>query len=249
MVRPTLPAALLLATACTLEAGSGFATLEAGTLEVGLDRASSRIDGDTVLTDEGQAVQLTSFVLAVSRIELQELEGSVGTGGSFDPAHPPAGFTLCHGGHCHAADGSLVSYEEIQAMLSGGSVSWRPVVTLPVDRELDVLSTERVALDVFQPSAELPQATLGRVYVALERLRLTGSVGGRSFEIDVPLGGRGFVATINRPIDRDHAAEIELNVEVAVGGRLFDDVDLGAEPIDAAPLVTYLLGTDIEVGL
>jgi hypothetical protein len=40
---------------------------------------------------------------------------------SFDPAKPPPGYTLCHGGHCHATDGRLVDYADIQAELLGES--------------------------------------------------------------------------------------------------------------------------------
>jgi hypothetical protein len=42
---------------------------------------------------------------------------------SFDPANPPPGYTLCHNGHCHAADGRLVDYADIAAELAGGATS------------------------------------------------------------------------------------------------------------------------------
>lgn len=51
---------------------------------------------------------------------------------AFDPAKPPAGYSTCHGGHCHADDGRLVDYADIQAELLGGA-GGSTTVTLAVD--------------------------------------------------------------------------------------------------------------------
>lgn len=244
---------LFLSLGCTLEAGEGFATMEPGELEVQLDPASARVSGATVLTDMGYEVALDAFEIDVAAVELQELVGGGGGGGSFDPADPPPGFTLCHGGHCHSDEGGLVSYEEIQAMLSGGAVSYEPLVTMAVDALVNVLSGEAVALARFEPSRELPRGTISRVFLPLEAVRLRGratggDLGEASVEVNVDAAvSGGFVATVSRPVNRDQAQTIELSVVVPVSGTLFDGVDFATESSAEAAVVRALLGTDIRV--
>src|SRR5688572_4227131 len=135
--------------ACTFEDGHGFSTVDRASLEARLEPGVARDLGNhTVLTDVGYQVHLDSATLEVDEVALEELVGGGASGGtSFDPANPPPGYSLCHGGHCHADDGRLVEYAEIEAELAGGGARFSPVVTLPVDRGLDWLDGDAIALD------------------------------------------------------------------------------------------------------
>jgi hypothetical protein len=251
---------------CTLDAGHGFATMEAGELSAELRAGPARDLGDhTLLTDLGYHVQLARARLHVASVELLELQGSTSAGGAFDPAHPPEGYTLCHGGHCHADDGSLVSYEEIQAMLAGGSVRFEPVVAMPVDRALDLLEGASVALTRFEPSPELPQATLARAQVQIERFELEATVSDGELADPVVLSADLALAeplsqVLNEQIDREGPERLHPAVEVTVDGTLFDGLDFAAlvqggtvaieEGSPAAALLTEALVTsELQLGL
>jgi hypothetical protein len=256
----------LLSAACTLESGEGFASMRPGSLEVVFTPGRARDLGEgAFLTDEGYRVTLQTARLQVAELALLELRGSAGGGGSFDPANPPAGYSLCHGGHCHAASGALVSYEEIQAMLAGGSASFEPLVTVPVGRELDVLESERVVLDEFLPSPELPQAAIDRIELVVGKLVLRGEIEGGELEEPVALEvdlaiAEPLAATLSSRIDRDGPEEIVLAIELGMDATMFDGIDLaslvdeGRVVIDvgspvAAALTEWLLQAELATGL
>ena len=56
---------------------------------------------------------------------------------AFDAEHPPEGFHTCHTGHCHAEDGSVISYAEVAATLPSG-LDVEPIIVDPYQSaELD----------------------------------------------------------------------------------------------------------------
>lgn len=259
-----------LASGCAFDAGRGFATMKEGELRMALEPGRARDLGDgAFLTDRGYRVHVRELTVGVHRVAALELSGG-GSGGSvrFDPASPPPGYTLCHGDHCHAEDGRLVSYEDVQAMLAGGEARFEPLVTAPVDRELDLLEGERAELSRFEPSAELPQGSLDRLEVDLTRLRLAARLEGGALaepvelEADLPLV-RPIARPLSLTIDRDGPEEISLAVSVRLDATAFDGVDLAevaAEAEDGAlvveagsaaaeALVTWLARAEIEVAL
>jgi len=264
--RALLPLLLCLA-GCTLEPGQGFATLERGELRAELARGGARdLGDDAVLTDLGYHVRLARARVHVGSFTLLELLGSTAAeSSSFDPAHPPAGYTLCHGGHCHAEDGSLHSYEEVQAALAGGSVSFEPVVSMEVGRGLDLLRAASAPLDGFAPSAELPRSTIDRAELQLERLEIEATVSEGELEqpvelaLDLPLSER-LSQTLGRSIDRDGKATLRPRARLRVPATLFDGLDfagLAAEASiaieegseSAGVLIESLLGSGLEVTL
>ncbi len=233
-------ALLALLAGCTFAPGGGWVTLERATLDAALVPGEARDLGeDRVLSDLAWTVQLHSLWLELGEVELQELQG--GLGASFDPADPPAGYSLCHGGHCHASDGSLVSYAEIEAELAGGGASWQTVVWLPVERELDLLGGEVLELDVL-PSPELPMADLGRLGVAATRLELEASASVEGSDevqlmVDLPLGG-AFSADLDLRVDRDQSPRIQLDLTLEPGGTLFDGLDFANLATDGVLEIT-----------
>lgn len=240
---------LLLLAACTFQPGTGFTRLNATSLEAALVPGEARDLGDhAVLTRQSYAVALDRMDLAVGEVVLEALGGGGST--TFDPANPPDGYTLCHGGHCHAEDGSLVSYAEIEAELAGGTATWSAVATLPVGLTLDLLDPVPLDLTEVEPSPELPMADVRRLVVRVEGLALSGEVSGGdladaflSFEADLE-GAVDLATDLDLPIDRDQAPTLSLAVTVEPDGTLFDDLAFSALAEDG----TVTLTTTDEAG-
>jgi hypothetical protein len=255
--------ATLACAGCALDPGHGFATVESARLEVRLEPGEARdLGGDAVLSDLGYHVSLDSATLTIARVELQELRGGAGSSATFDPAHPPPGYTLCHGGHCHADDGRLVDYAEIEAELGGGAASFASVVGFAHGEPADLLDGGSTELGAAEPSRELPRARLRKVRARLAAVRLAGVVAegpaGGGFGDPVPLTvdlalEESCEAGIDVPIDRDGPGAIAVRIGVTVGGRVFDGIDFAAEAGGAVeitatehPLAPLLIGSLVE---
>lgn len=232
---PILLVPALLLAGCTFQAGEGFGRIAAADLDLAFEPGAARDLGDgAVLTDQGYTVALTELTLSVGRVELQELQGAVGV--VFDPANPPDGYSLCHGGHCHADDGALVPYEDVIAELSGGTAEYVTVTGADLDREVDLLGGDQQALAFDQ--AFLPQADLSRFLLTASRLTATAQVTSDALTAPVPLRvdlafDDGFSTTIDLPVDRDHDPAITLSAAVLPDGTLFDDIDFDGLPVEA----------------
>ncbi len=227
-MRAALPLCAALA-GCATGPGTGFATLRDLSLDAAFDPGAARDLGDgRFLTDQGYAVRWTALSADVDRLALQELQGG---GAAFDPAEPPPGYTLCHGGHCHAEDGRLVDYADVEAELAGDAASFDDVVWVEVGR-VDLLDPGAAAPGAIAPSPELPAARLTRV--ALRGVHVDAAFEASAAPddpdtwsdaaaLDVEITA-GFELVVDR-----HAPE---RVAVAVGwvpdGTLLDGQDLSA---------------------
>ncbi len=219
--------------ACTFDAGHGFATLEAATVSARLEPGPARDLGDrTVLTDLGYWVAIDTASWELAQARLLATSGKSG-GGSFDPANPPAGYSLCHGGHCHADDGRLVSYADIEAELAGGSVVLSPVVTLPLGEPLDLYAKDAAALPRFEPSRELPEAQITQAEARFDRFALVATVSkgpsGAELAAPVPFSAELPAVDLSHSfaysIDRHAPAHLRLALGVTLDGTLFDGID------------------------
>lgn len=229
-------AALMLTSACAWEAGEPFATVSPH-LEAAYTPLEDR--------DEGMGWQrlATSYEIRVDRLVVEAGELRLVSAGSealgFDPANPPPGYSLCHGGHCHADDGRLVPYEEIEAELGQGS-SGSEVMYFDIG-PVDLTEGVSRALSC-QPSCELPLAYVRSALMDLRRISAQGVVrDGRQdpriaerpwiFEIGQTgeTGQTGQTAltlrgTLDLPADRDHDPDVALVATMNATSALFDKV-------------------------
>jgi hypothetical protein len=224
---------------CALEDGQGFATLESASLSARFEPGPARDLGNhVVLTRQGYQVALTSAVLGVDALTLDELREGSASRGSFDPAHPPQGYSLCHGGHCHADDGRLVDYAEIEAELARGGARFEPVARLPAARGFDLLAGQTAVLDVVEPSRELPQARITQLSLRVDRLELEGSVTGgpaggglgqssAALVVELPIGS-SIDAGMSLAIDRDEPGAFSIGAALTIDGTLFDGIDFAS---------------------
>lgn len=140
-------------------------------------------------------VELEGLELDAGPVELiAALEGAAG----FDPAAPPAGYSLCHNGHCHADDGRLVPYEDIAAELANTSSL---VVVTATGGPLSLGGAGRVTRETSCReglSCEVGEpATVGLVRVGVTGVRVRGRVfEGRASAARVPEGGLPFELTV-----------------------------------------------------
>lgn len=194
-----------------------------------------RLASDYQVRVDGLAWTTTKLVL------VGRAEGAVG----FDPASPPPGYSLCHNGHCHAADGRLVSYEDIAAELGGGGPP-APALVLPTGA-IDLIAGGSLELGCAGGPCDLPRGTIGRVELEVTALALSGAV--RDARTPPRRAEAPFFAAVTLPrpvrpagalelpIDRASAPRIRLAVGVHPSAEIFDTVDwaaLGTGPIDLA---------------
>jgi hypothetical protein len=217
---------ILLVVGCTFSEGRGWGSIEAATFEAAFVPGEARDLGDgRVLTDLGYEVDLETFEVAFGELALLELQG--GGNATFDPANPPPGYTLCHGGHCHSETGELVDYADVEAELAGDDATFEAVAAIPVETAADLLVPDLLELSV--GSDDLPSADVSRLEVSVGDVALTGTVTdgaewSASVVISLDVGG-ALHAGVELPFDRDHDPAVDLDVAVVADGTLFDGLD------------------------
>jgi hypothetical protein len=238
--------------ACTFEAGNWFATLSPSLSAAYVPRADrNAADGPEwqKLSNDYQ-VRMVRATLQLDEVALLASSGEGGAG-SFDPARPPPGYSLCHNGHCHASDGRLVPYAEIEAQLAGGraAAALRPIVTFPVEGTLDLLMPSERPLSC-KPSCNLDRATILRASAPLAAVSLEGAVrDGRDpprlaetpFRWNLRAGADGGApgplpvveAELNLPADQKNPPGVTALLRLELAAVLFDGIEFGAViPVD-----------------
>lgn len=234
----------LLLLGCAFGPGHGFGEIAAADLAVGFEPGEARDLGDGwVLANNGDRFTLDTLAFTVESLDLLALEG--GGSATFDPANPPEGYGLCHGGHCHADDGRLVAYADIEAELAGDAAAFVAVVSWPLPESVaDGFAT---ALD---PVRALPATTLSKVQLRATSVRLAGTYQAGeealAFDGSIDLTGVELAGPLDLPFGRGEDPSVTLDVALLVDGTLFDDLDptpwlgTGALPFDA-PVTELLL--------
>ena len=173
--------------ACAIGDGDPMAAVRPTlTAEIHFHEEDMNPDGWLIL-EEGGLLKIEQAVLTVGEVRVLA-SSSKSSVTAFDPANPPEGYSLCHGGHCHADDGSLVPYAEIEAALLGGDASAiSTALTLSAPAPLNLLDEEAVSLTCPEDErgdCALGEVTLQRVELAAARLTVSGQF--RADETAVP---------------------------------------------------------------
>lgn len=232
-MRRARPAALVaLLGGCTFTPGGPMSTLA----EV---RVTGGVASEELALEDGRTVSLETAEVLLGTVTLQRL-ASGGGGGSFDPASPPEGFSLCHNGHCHYEDGSLWTYGEIEVWLAGDSASWVDVAAIAheegfeeddvaVHVGIDLLEPEDVV--IFEGPLGLESGDLGRVHLD-GVLTLGGHLheGGESTRLAVfaPLS-EGLVGNLDVTVDRDLPEVVAVEASWTLPEDLFAGAELAVE--------------------
>jgi hypothetical protein len=255
---------------CTLEPGGWFAALTPSLTARYLLRADRAVAPGWQKLSNDYEVSVTTAFLELGDIRLLAA-GEGGGSTSFDPARPPPGYTLCHGGHCHSTDGRLVPYAEIEAALAGGGGGGlQPVVTLSVGTALDLLTPAERPL-ACDPSCNLDRTRILRTIAPVTALVLEGTVrDGRqpprlpatpfSWRLAGPADAGAVTpaptmeAELDLPVDRTHRPRITLSLQLELAASVFDGVefaaltaiggrlDLASDPLQQARALENLAG-------
>ncbi len=254
MRRCLVSALALLAAGCALEDGQPWGRLQVA-LEAAWDVPAGRVDDDGRLRTPQEyrvRVDALSVVLAAARVTWAPPgEGAA----DFDPADPPAGYSLCHNGHCHAADGRLVAYADIAADLATGGAGAAPI-TFDVASAAIALTADGAAVPVAVtgPAVPLERGRVTAAEVQVVALRVRGvafdaldrlPAEGRHFEVEIPLDVPAR-APLDAPLDRDAPVGVDLALRVVVPATLFDGLDFDADP-DVAAHVAARLNEDLTL--
>lgn len=231
------------AVGCTFERGDWFANLTPTLTAAYVTRADRDAGAGWQKLSNDYQVRVATARLGVGEIGLIASSGGSGGGGKFDPAKP-AGYTLCHNGHCHSTDGRLVPYAEIEAGLGGGGgAGLRAVVALSVEGALDLLAPDERMLPC-KPSCNLDRVTVLRATGPVASLVIEGAIRDgrrparlaaetpfrwelRSSAVDGGASGAPSVidAELNLPADEDHPPNVALRLEIQIDASLFDAVE------------------------
>lgn len=239
---------VVLSGGCAFEDGQPWGKLEP-TLTVMHDRPADRLDDQgRFITAADYAIDIQTMEIGVGGLVLQL--GGEGASGptTFDPAAPPAGYSLCHNGHCHAADGSLVDYEDIEAELNQpDGAAPDNNIRLTAETEVVPLGAEPVAIRL----SDCPnQCFVGRgamtgVQVPMTSIRLVGRVFDRRTGDAQRLPDDGVLVDETFPVGlviretasasfgREEPVAARVIVALIVPTQLFDELDFAA-PLDAS---------------
>ncbi|MBC7542747.1 MAG: hypothetical protein H7338_08450, partial [Candidatus Sericytochromatia bacterium] len=250
-----LLALALVVTGCTLTPGTGFATLATSPLTLSFAPATGRLDEQGRLkTDTGYRLTLETLKLTVDSLVLQNSSSKPGAGGTataFDPAKPPTGYTLCHGGHCHRLDGALIDYADIQADLAsgggGGGTTVQDVLTMPLNRTLNLaLPSSQLRLDLCPTGCSLDQGTWSQAKLTFGMFEASGTVADGSLEQRLGPDNRrtwhlkwtppAMIKRLAQSISRKSPPVLTLNGQVTISDQLFDQLDWEAITKDSPTL-------------
>jgi len=231
---------------CTFEDGTGFAFLSARLYSTfaGVKPGNSRVLSDGWFkTAESFELKMDRLTLKVRDLRLQTTASASSSSGacSFDPSNPPAGCSLCHGGHCHCG-GKLVSYADLKAQACGGGSSASTLATLerlPITRDQELLGTGTRNEDLAcSGSCELKQGSASQVSLVLTELEMLGQVRDKSVAnrlsgktlsiiLDWDLGGAALTHKFAsaQGMDRDHPYMLDLAVRLPVVETLLDGIE------------------------
>lgn len=209
--------------------------------------ASSRDAQGRWRTAHGFAVDAPTLVLELGEVALSAADDAVLP---FDPSAPPPGYSLCHGGHCHADDGSLPTYAEVAAGLAGAEAD-APVAATAAEGNATLSLASAVSATALSRCEQAPCAVarggVGGARVVVRSVRLIGTVFAASAVQRGRLGEQGHAidvtfaveATIVTPLrldfDRGEAFRQHVALRLLLGPKLLDGLPLGRWATEGSP--------------
>lgn len=189
-------------------------------------------------TAHGFAVEAPTVVLEFDEVALSAADDAALP---FDPATPPAGYSLCHGGHCHADDGSLPTYAEVAAVLAGADAD-APVTstTAAGDAALSLASavSETALARCEQAPCAVARGSVGGARVIVHGVRLKCTVFAASTVQRGRLGETGHAIDVSFPVETTIATPMRVDFDrgEAFGQRVALRLVLGPKLLDGLPL-------------
>jgi hypothetical protein len=233
---------LWLASGCAWGPGQGVATLEQAELNLNMRLPTGRLDSTGAWkTNNGTFLQLADNQVTLQDAQFTllktEARTGAGTGGTFDPANPPPGYGLCHGGHCHRDDGALVDYADIQAEMNQGPGAPQDTPVLRLQAESPAFAAQintpvALSFPVCDPHCYLDAGVLSAVRLEVSSLSARGTLrtspeaAPQPFVLQLPLSGHRWQVRLGPSvvISREGAARHQLQAQLQLPDTLFDDL-------------------------
>lgn len=222
---------------CALEPGQPWGVAEFS-LAAGFAPEASRLDARGRLkTSSNYLLELEDLSAKFGALVLRLRTSSAGAS-AFDPANPPPGYSLCHNGHCHATDGRLVDYADIEAEISD---SPSPQLSLAVTATITQLVSAplEVTLSPCPGDCVLERGALSELSLSVQQVWVRGRVFDRQESPEslppegVPFSTRldldAEVSTaLTGAVDRGEAVGLRVPARFDFPPSAFDGVDFSA---------------------
>lgn len=237
--------ALVAAVGCTFDDGEPWGEAHPS-LAVRFDVPESRRTADGALrTANDYALTISALDLSLGSLSLGFSEDTDAPAG-FDPAAPPAGFTLCHNGHCHGPGGKLFSYAEVAAVAGGGGAGGpgADAIVADVDAPDGVpLTAETRDVPLSGCPCDVPRGRLTGAAVAVTGLRVRATVRDlratprlasteTAVDVFIPLDTT-LQAPLSARIDRDEPVTVAVDALLVVTPHVLDALDFAQPAISA----------------
>lgn len=228
---------------CAGGPGVHFGEIHYGLLTIRMPAENGRLSSaGSWLTNNGFALTFEQgLVVEGAKLSLLGLPRRGSGTVAFDPTKPPAGYSVCHAGHCHRADGQLIAYGDIEADLlrSQGGAGNRSVAELNwILGPREALVPGEPAKNLSQASSERPGLDLSSLIGAdleLKSLMASGTVAAVPGTAPLPGGDRPWVlnlpqtaafrGTITEFIERPGPLALEVGGSLELSTDLFDNVN------------------------
>ncbi len=226
-MRRWLPASFILAAACALDPGDPWGVAQIS-LDAVYDIPADRLANGRHKTAKSYEVALDTAQVQVGAVALALTAGETL---SFDPANPPAGYSLCHNGHCHAADGRLVDYEDIELELAGGAGGGASFTQVGLSGPVALGAVPQAISLENCGDCTLEQGALSSFSVSLSRVVLRGQVFdplGRLAQprpFDIQLDDLLLVRRVEGKIGNEAPLGLAVAGRISLPAALFDGVD------------------------
>lgn len=216
---------------CAWEPGQPWGILDAAV------RLRASVPADRQLAG-GKLRTASEYIWKIEQLQV-ELDGAqvlLAAGSadlSFDPAKPPAGYSNCHGGHCHAADGRLVDYADIQAEMLGSAAGAQSV---PLALEATRVLGPQYGPALRSAPVELPMGELSAFKLSWRRVSLQarvwdGSPKGQRLPADglpvaIRLGPGSSAAQLSGSVGPHQPLRVHLAADLDVPALWLDGLDV-----------------------
>ncbi len=222
--------------ACGFADGAPWATVSLD-LSAQLDEAGRGPDVYTTRLDYAVSDVRIDMAFESARFS----QAAAGTASSaaaeaFDPAEPPAGYSLCHNGHCHADSGELVAYEDIISGTAAAGADAGYSVEGALTGTIALSTAPQPVAFACADGCELVESELTQLSIETSTVRIQAHISdlrteGRQrltddgLDLDVTLPALVFEASLAEDVGNGVLPTIEISADLNVSVAVFDAVD------------------------
>lgn len=225
---------------CVTEKGSAAGHAEFD-LQAGFHAEKDQISDGHFVAENQEEIALKKLTLHFSEIALVSKSNSGGNGTAFDPSNPPEPYENCHANHCHIKGSSdTKSFAEIEAELSGGTVTEKSLLSVNPDKTIELTSlSQGVTLEGIA-EGDLPYGEINEVRVVFDKISIEA--------VNVTTGATISLKNEHAHEDHVHTEPLELShgvdIDIVVGKDNDQDIHLVFEV--HADILGEISGEDID---